>query len=67
MTAPALRPATTTPPQPRKPVTAPACSACGSPSTEPVPTMRLCTSAAGTWFRCEECQNVFSTPHVDAD
>lgn len=67
MDAPAVRQATTPRGRPRKPVAAPVCSACGNPKTEPVPTMRLCTSAADTWFRCEECQHVFSTPHLDAD
>jgi hypothetical protein len=42
---------------------APACSRCGSPRTEPVVTMRLCTSDADSWFRCEECEHVFSTAH----
>jgi hypothetical protein len=65
MTAPALRQAA--PPNPRKLLAPPSCSQCGSPNTEPLQTMRLHTSAADAWFRCDECQHVFSTPHVDAD
>ena len=65
MTAPALRPAAT--PQPRKPAPTPTCSECGNPRTEPLQTMRLHTSAADAWFRCDECQHIFSIPFVDAD
>lgn len=63
MTAPALRTAAL--PQPRKPVAAPSCTECGNPYTEPLQTMRLHTSAADDWFRCDECQHIFSIPCVD--
>lgn len=58
MTVQALRSATSLPI--RKPAQPPPCTRCGSPSTEPVATMRLCTSDADAWFRCEECEHVFS-------
>jgi hypothetical protein len=49
-------------PRPASPA-APACARCGSPRTERVVTMRLCTSDADSWFRCEECEHVFSAAH----
>jgi hypothetical protein len=64
MTAPALRTAAT-PQQPQKLAVLPSCTECGNPHTEPLQTMRLHTSAADTWFRCDECQHVFSIPCVD--
>jgi hypothetical protein len=59
MIGPALKPAA--PPTTRKPAaTAPPCAQCGSPNTEPLATMRLCTSDADAWYQCDECQYVFS-------
>lgn len=60
MNAPAIRPATPAVPLARKTAAGPPCVRCGNPKTEPLPTMRLCTSAADGWFRCDECAHVFS-------
>jgi len=67
MTVPAaLKPAAS--PPIRKPAAQPPpCARCGSPSTEPVATMRLCTSDADAWFRCEECEYVFSASRRGGD
>jgi hypothetical protein len=61
MNVPEIRPA----PKPVRAPAPPACVQCGNPDTEPVATMRLCTSEADAWFRCTECEHVFSTSRAD--
>jgi hypothetical protein len=46
-------------------VSQPSCAQCGSPNTEPVTTRRLCTCDAGEWFRCEECEHIFTPSRLD--
>jgi hypothetical protein len=41
-------------------VSGPRCDRCESPQTEPVTTMNRGTCNASEWFRCEECEHVFS-------
>lgn len=60
MTFPALRQPIAPPGRKPAAVPQPPCTLCGSPETEPVATMRLCTSDADAWYRCGECQHVFS-------
>lgn len=41
-------------------VSQPRCTRCENPNTELLTTMRLHTCDAHEWFRCEECDHIFS-------
>ena len=47
-----------------RPARLPRCSECGSAETEPVTTMRRHTCEADEWYRCGECERVFSVSQV---
>jgi predicted SprT family Zn-dependent metalloprotease len=42
----------------------PRCGDCGSAATEPVTTMRRHTCEADEWYRCGECDRVFSVSRL---
>jgi predicted SprT family Zn-dependent metalloprotease len=42
----------------------PRCRECGSAETEPVTTMRRHTCAADEWYRCGECERVFTVSQI---
>jgi hypothetical protein len=43
-------------------VSRPRCVRCENPQTEPVTTMYRGTCDAAEWFRCDECEHIFSVP-----
>jgi hypothetical protein len=65
MSIPALR--TTSTPPPRRPEAVPPCARCGNPKTEPLATMRLHTSDSDSWYRCDECEHVFTSSRFGDD
>ena len=42
----------------------PRCGECGSAQTEPVTTIRRHTCEADEWYRCGECDRVFSVSRL---
>ena len=48
----------------QRPVPQPRCAECGSPETEPVTTMRRHTCDADEWYRCGECERVFTVSRI---
>jgi predicted SprT family Zn-dependent metalloprotease len=42
----------------------PRCRDCGSADTEPVTTMRRHTCDADDWYRCGECERVFTVSRI---
>jgi predicted SprT family Zn-dependent metalloprotease len=42
----------------------PRCRECGSADTEPVTTMRRHTCDADEWYRCGECERVFTVSRI---
>jgi hypothetical protein len=47
-----------------RPAPHPRCGECGSADTEPVTTMRRHTCEADEWYRCGECERVFSVSRL---
>ena len=47
-----------------QPVPLPRCAKCGGTKTEPVTTMRRHTCHADEWYRCDECEHVFSVSQM---
>jgi len=43
----------------------PSCARCASSATEPVATMQRHTVSADSWYRCQECEHVFTTGRPD--
>lgn len=48
----------------QQPVPLPRCAKCGGTKTEPVTTMRRHTCHADEWYRCDECEHVFSASQI---
>ena len=47
-----------------QPVPLPRCTNCGGAKTEAVTTMRRHTCHADEWYRCTECEHVFSVSRM---
>jgi hypothetical protein len=43
----------------------PSCALCASSATEPVATMQRHTVNADPWYRCQECEHVFTAGRPD--
>jgi uncharacterized protein with PIN domain len=48
----------------QQPMPLPRCAECGGTKTEPVTTMRRHTCHADEWYRCDECEHVFSVSRM---